>query len=492
MTDHLDILRRGSGQQAKAPEQDPRNRKPKRPELAKYLPWFLLGSFVVLAWWLFGDRFESRRSVELYKVVTTRAAVDSSPGTTVGATDTPDFEGKTLFQASGWLEADPLPIRVTTLYSGVVDEVRVLHGETVEAGQVIATMVAEDAELDLASARAALAEAEAAHRESEARVEAAEAALVRLDREILAAKSRLAELADESRRLEKAGRDVFRESQITQAGLRVATQERSTEALDARMKELRATLRGAESALSGASARLAHAEVEVDRRELALQRTQVRSPISGRIQQLYAAPGMKRMLNMDGPETATIAKVYRPGTLQARIDVPLEEAAQLAIGQPVRLRSSLLPNRSFQGRVTRIDGMADIQRNTLQAKVRLLDPDDQLRPEMLCRAEFLPVSTGAAEGSGAGRSEMSGRVALYVPEEALVGEGRDNNVWALDAGGESVELRSVQLGSGTRESFRAVLEGIRPGDLVVLNPPGDLEPGERVRADEHRTLNIER
>ncbi|MFP4157246.1 MAG: efflux RND transporter periplasmic adaptor subunit [Opitutales bacterium] len=450
--------------------------------MAKFLPWVLLGAFVVLAWWLFGDRFESRRAVELYKVVSTRASGDRSGEPEAENTgDNLDFESRALFQASGWIENDPLPIRVTTLYSGVVDEVHVLQGQNVEVGQVIATMVAEDAELDLATSRAALAAAEAEHREAESRVVGVEAASGRLDREIRAAKSRLAELTDEADRLERAGRDVFRESQITQAALRVATQEQTVEALNARMNELEASRSGAEFALDAAAAHLEQARVEVSRRQLALERTKVRSPVAGRIQELYAAPGMKRMLNMDGLETATIAKVYRPDALQARIDVPLEEAAQLSIGQPVRLRSSLLPNRSFRGQVTRIDGVADLQRNTLQAKVRLLDPEDQLRPEMLCRAEFLPAKAQAGKAGGDSPRGQS-RVELYVPEEALVGEGQARSVWALGASGESVELRSVQLGSGSREGYRPVFEGLRPGDWVVLNPPADLKPGEPVRA----------
>lgn len=497
MTDLLDTLRRGSGGPTKKPEAELRKRLFNRPALAQYLPWLLLAAFLLLVWWLFGDRFESRRTVELYNVVTTRASAGSerTASMTVPGGDL-DFEGKPLFQASGWIEADPLPIRVTTLYSGVVDKVHVLQGAVVEAGQVIATMVAEDAELDLATARAALAAAEAGEVESGARVRAAEAALKRLDREIAAAASRLAELADESTRLNQAGREVFRESQITQAALRVATQEQTIAALRARVEELEANRRAAESALSGATARRSHAAVEVARRELALERTQVRSPINGRIQELYAAPGMKRMLAMDGLETATIAKVYRPDALQARIDVPLEEAAQLFIGQPVRLRSSLLPNRSFQGQVVRIDGTADIQRNTLQAKVRLLDPDDQLRPEMLCRAEFLSAAEGSDAAGRAGPDASGGRVSLYVPEAALVGEENAPRIWALDASGEAVELRSVRLGPDNREGYRSVVEGLRPGDRVVLNAAADLKPGERVRPNganiEHPTSNIER
>jgi RND family efflux transporter MFP subunit len=481
MSDNLHALRRRDRDDSKNPDPTPPKRKFKLPSLAKTLPWLLLAAFVLLAWLLFGDRFERARPVDLLKVVTMRASAktpESAPETKSG--DELSFEGSTLFQASGWIESDPLPIRVTTLYSGVVDKVHVLQGEMVKQGQVLALMVDEDARLNLQQAKADLAQAKAELEQRKSTVAATEAALQTLAKEIAAAESRGAELTDQFERLEKAGKDVFRESEISQAKLRVSTQERTIEALQSSENELKARLRSDRAATQAALARVDNVKVNVDRRQLDLDRTQVRSPVDGRIQELYAAPGIKRMLNMDGLETATIAKVFQPESLQARIDVPLEEAAQLRIGQPVRLRSTLLPNQNFKGQVTRIDGQADIQRNTLQAKVKLLNPDDQLRPEMLCRAEFL---SGGQNGGSSAKLTPSSRAAIYVPEAVLEGSGRERTVWALGADGERVELRNVVVDLNPREGHLRVLEGLRPGDFVVQNPPSDLEAGERVKTN---------
>ena len=189
---------------------------------------------------------------------------------------------------------------------------------------------------------------------------------------------------------------------------------------------------------------------------------------------LHVAPGQKRMLAMDELESATIATLYRPDSLQARIDVPLEEAAQLEHRPtPCGFARSLLPDRSFRGRVTRIDGQADMQRNTLQAKVALLDPDDQLRPEMLCRAEFL-APTGAGERSG-GILRPCG--ALPSGSRALAGSGRERRVWALDASGDRVEQRSVTVGAEEREGHLRVLEGLRSRRLGGGESPGRSRSG---------------
>ena len=77
------------------------------------------------------------------------------------------------------------------------------------------------------------------------------------------------------------------------------------------------------------------------------------------------------MLHMDDMDAASAAILYEEGNLQARIDVPLNEAAMIYLGQPVEIVSSILPEKVFNGKVTRILGEADLQRNTLQVKVSL-------------------------------------------------------------------------------------------------------------------------
>lgn len=494
MSESLDTLKRRESVDSPSPDRDRPKKKFALPSLAAALPWLLMAAFLLLAWLLFGDRFERGREVGLVKVVTMRAQETASTPAVENAAEASaaelSFDGPTLFQASGWVEPDPLMLRATTLYSGVVESVHVLEGERVRKGQHLATMVPEDAELDLQTAEAQLAEVRASLAGNAADLKASEAFLESKRREVAAAVARLNELADESDRLTQAGKDVFRESQIRQAALRVESQQAVVEATRSKVNEAEAQMNRREAAVDLAKANLARAEAEVGRRELALDRTRIYSPVDGRIQKLYAAPGKKRMLEMDDPESATIATLYQPEHLQARIDVPLEEAAQLVIGQPVRLRSTLLPDRVFEGRVTRIDGQADIQRNTLQAKVEILDPADKLRPEMLCRAEFL-APPQVSENQTTTISERSGRVALYLPESALIDSGDAVAAWALDASGERVERRELRLGDERRDGHVRVLEGLRPGDFVVNDPPGELEAGERVERGERRTLNAQ-
>ena len=54
-----------------------------------------------------------------------------------------------------------------------------------------------------------------------------------------------------------------------------------------------------------------------------------------------------------------------------RVDVALADASQLHVGQRAEISSDVLPQVQLSGIVTRIEGQADLNRNTLQAKVSI-------------------------------------------------------------------------------------------------------------------------
>ncbi|ADE53075.1 efflux RND transporter periplasmic adaptor subunit [Coraliomargarita akajimensis] len=447
-----------------------------RQRLVSLLPVGLLLAFCLLIVLLFGHRLVPAREVQLASVVTQRSQVATDTPTTVTAEQALNFDGQALFQASGWIEADPLPFHVAALNDGFVDTVHVLEGEQVIEGQLLARLVDDDAKLDLATAQAVHGKQTAALAEAQAVVRATDASLKRLALEIETSKARLEELKDEETRLHAVGPNAAPERELAQSRLRVLTQRSVILALESRRAEFEANLAARKAAVEGARQQLEVAKAEVARKQLALDRMEIRSPISGIIQKLFVSPGYKRMARMDDPESSTVAKIFSPDALQARIDVPLEEAAQLQIGQAVRLRSVYLQDQVFNARVTRIYGQADLQRNTLQAKVELLSPSKGLRPEMLCRAEFLASSSAGA----AQQASSQGRVTVYVPSAAVFEDSGQYRVWTVDDSGKRITLQAVQIEANLRDGFHPVIEGLKPGARVVINPASDLQEGMRI------------
>lgn len=446
-----------------------------------FFPWLLLFGFLTLIALLFGERLLPARKLVVEKVVTIRPgeySESSLPRESTGVELDP-WSAQVLFQASGWVEPDPLPVKATALVNGVVEKVEVLEGQSVKSGQVLATLIREDFELDLATARSELASLKSLYESHEASIVATKAKLQTRELEAKAGHMRCLELIDERDRLVNAGNAAVAEGARVNAELRLQTHQTQVAAMEASVEETHSELAMLKALQSDFEANVQKAKTEVARRQLALDRTAIRSPIDGIVLRLLVSPGQKRMLDMDDPDSATVAILYQPGFLQARIDVPLEEASRLSVGQAVRIRSNFLPNRKFKGTVTRIVGEADLQRNTLQVKVKFHDPDPRLRPDMLCRGEFL--STPGSNSSAGSDSTGSSRVFLYIPESALVEREKNQAIiWTVDSSGKRAVRREVTAGS-EKDGYIRVIDGLLPGDFVIPDPPADLESEQRIR-----------
>lgn len=440
----------------------------------------VLGFMVVLAL-LFGGRLLPATPVKTAPVITIRAGEEL--GSKRGAEEEVRSEkGDLEFQASGWVEPDPYTVYVTALINGVVEEVYVLEGQEVKKGELVATLINEDAELNLQSAKQK-------YIAFEKRIVAHCTEHGVLDAEVIAArgkvtalKAQLNEARDDSDRLGRLAKGAVSEKEVIQSRLITEKQAAILVEAEAEIPRLRARKLQIDSEQENMQANLEELAIDRDRAQLALDRTQIKSSMDGVVLRLHAAPGKKRMLDMDDPLSAVIVELYNPKKLQARIDVPLNEAAGLSVGQSVEMVSDLLPNRIFKGMVTRISGQADLQRNTLQAKVEISDPDARLRPDMLVRAKFYSVggSGVASESSSAGSSAGSGRLSIYVPEDALVNEGSGAEVWVVTTDLRA-EKRSIKVGDHSKENHRLVLDGLRSGESVILPPHDELKSGGRVK-----------
>lgn len=382
-----------------------------------------------------------------------------------------------LFQASGWVEPDPYITYVPTLINGVIDKVSVLEGQVIKKGDLLATLINDDAELDLREAKQKITQMNARIKAHCAGTDIANAELTAANRKIESLKAQQSEAQDHLRRLETLSAGTVSAQQVVQARLALARQQALVDEAKAEVPRIRARLEQIEFERVAMTASVTELETARDRAQLALDRTRILSPMDGVVLHLHAAPGKKRMLDMDDPKSAVIVELYDPNKLQARIDVPLIEAAGIRLGQAVELVSDLLPDMVFKGHVTRVSGQADLQRNTLQAKVAITNPDQRLRPEMLVRAKFFGVGSGSSTATAnVASSANSQRLALYAPMEAII-DGQ--SIWVVTPD-QTAELRPVKLGFDTRKNHRRVLEGLKSGEQVILPPHTDLENGTRV------------
>jgi len=432
---------------ASAPGDAARSRR-----LTLLLPIAILGGFALLFLLLFRDRLIPATAVRVTPAI---AIGEKVSGSTAAST----ASGKMLFQASGWIEPDPLPVKAAVLTDGVVEKVNVLEGQLVKQGDLLATLVDADAKLEVAEATAELAMAKA---EFEAHCTNTQITLEQLEGERAgqaADQANADEAAERLRRLEQAQTSAVELDRIN-ARFENARRQAALTARKAKIEEMTHQLTKIAYEAAAMLAKMHTAEAVLEKAKLMLSRTQITAPTDGRVLRLTAAPGQKKMLIMEEEDSSTIAVLYDPAHLQVRVDVPLADAAGLSVGQKAKVRCNLLPDQIFEGEVTRITGEADLQRNTLQAKVRIKAPDDRLRPEMLCRVEFLDTATTPSAPAG-----ESTAVAVYIPDSAL----KDGTVWVCNPDTKRASRRQV-TSSGSRENLHRIDQGILPGEWVILDP----------------------
>lgn len=481
-----------------------------------------------MALWPALDTFRPVTQVQVARALPAISLVSQSVDPSA-PTDKPAQPTRTV-QAPGWIEPDPYYTAVSALADGVVEAIHVLEGESVKTGQVLADLVSEDAELSLRQAEARVQNMQAmldqaraqfaaaktdweepVQREREVAATAAalveaQAELDRLPAEVRAMQADLERWREEHKRVMQAfeqGAATTRERLVVDYEL--ASSEAGLEAiklrsgvLKARVERLEAesvaAIRGAElrvterlaldrstAAVSDAQAALEHAGAQRDEARLRLERMTIVSPMDGQVLRRLKVPGDKVMLGMDDPHSSHIVHLYDPARLQVRVDVPLADASQIRVGQACEVVVDVLPDQVFVGEVSRITHRADLQKNTLQVKVRVLNPAAILKPEMLTRVRFIGIDTASPAShqtpdSPSGEASVDtiepllGTSRVRVPEACVV----EASVWVVrDRRGLKGRVYEVGVRALQQEQGFVTVEGaLSVGDLVVHKPEG--------------------
>ncbi len=412
-------------------------------------------------------------------------------------------------EAAGWIEPEPFALVARPLVPGILKSLEVLEGAEVKAGETVIGVV-ESAELlaarDRARALVALRESEVATARTE--LEVAEGLLsqkgdVRLAEaegrnRARAAEERLsvtkqavvqAQADRDARHAELEGQERLKEAggtypvalararaALAAAEAAVVAKEAEARAAEAEFaeareraaiaaeiladpRELKGAAEKAGRALDWKLAELASAKTDLEIAERELAWATVKAPADGVVMKLLAAPGQ-----LVGPEGEGLVSIYDPRNLQARVDVPLASMAGVRAGQEVEIRSEVVGSRLTKGVVLRVQRESDLLKNTLQVKVKLIDPDPLLRPETLCRARFL-----AAPGEQA----AAGPQLFVVPKQAV----RDGAVFVVDP--TAGRARRIAVERAGEEGGDAVVRGdLSVTHRVILDP---VEDGDRVK-----------
>ena len=485
--------------------------RPRRHLLTRYvLPAVLLCGFMSLVGWASRDVVFPPRSVTVVPVLVTEAAAER--------------EGTPLFQAAGWIEPRPTPVRAAALAPGVVEQLLVVEDQPVSAGDPVAELIKDDARLAYERATADQQLREAELDEATASLRAADTRLqqpVHLEAELAAAHAALAKVTTqltnlpfEIRRAEaelefaRSDHEGKQSAEGAVAGREIDEARSRLDTAHALVEELqdRATsLRSEESALSGrckalgtqlelladeikakgeaearvkaAEARVEQARVAVAEAKLRLDRMTVRSPIDGRVFRLIGHPGARigsGMTQMEGHDGSTIVTLYQPEMLQVRVDVRFEDVPQVSLHQTVAIDNAALA-APLTGSVLFVSSEADIQKNTLQVKVAIDSPPPVFKPEMLVDVTFLAPQRAADDAQPLSEQH------IYLPQ-SLVRQGEAAAfVWLADQSAGVARRVPVELGNEAAGGLVEIVRGLSVSSRVIATGTEGLGDGERIR-----------
>lgn len=370
-----------------------------------------------------------------------------------------------ILSASGYIIARN-QVEVGAKITGRVVALEVKEGDVVRAGQVIARLDDEEiraqvrqAEANLAAARARLAELEAGSRPQE--IDRARAEMLRAEADLKNADVNLRRLE----RLVEAGvvdrqrlDDARARYEMAAAALRAAQENYELARIGPRPEQIelaRAQVHQAESALAYARAQL--------------ENTVIRAPVSGTVLDRYVDLGEMVTIGFTSTRGAKQALVSLADVtdLQVELDISEADIARVKLQQPTTITPDAYPDRHYRGVVEYISAVADRQKATIKVKVKVLDPDEYLRPDMGAKVTFYEKGTEIPRESSV----------VLVPKTAVIEQGNRTIVF-LAREGKAV-AQPVSVGK-ENAGYCEIVSGLQGGEMVITGGLAGLKDGDRI------------
>ncbi|MGA7415690.1 MAG: efflux RND transporter periplasmic adaptor subunit, partial [Bryobacteraceae bacterium] len=200
-----------------------------------------------------------------------------------------------------------------------------------------------------------------------------------------------------------------------------------------------------------------------------LDNTVIKAPVTGTILERNVEKGEFVTTGFVGDKGAKGYVVSEADLkdLKVELDINQNDFAKLASNQKGIITTDAYPDRKYKGMIDEISPEANRSKATVQVKVKVLNPDDYLRPEMNATVAFYNDQPAASAGST--------QQVLVVPAAAI----QDGNVFLVVDG--KAHKRSVTTGGTTAQGV-VVKSGLIGGEDLILNPPQDLKDGQNVAA----------
>jgi membrane fusion protein (multidrug efflux system) len=393
-------------------------------------------------------------------------------------------------RAEDWLELpgkiEPFrDVTVSAEVGGLLEWLGADEGEAVSKGQKLVVIDRENlelkekqAELVLEQARIGEARALIGIEQAEAGIESA-AALERQAEAGLAGagerEKKAAAMREESERDRDRGQSLLEEqlapqsrvddlemavtvasSDLASAGEGVKASLAAREAAVAAKRMAAAGLRAAEENLAANRSQVKTAEANLEEARLYLRRSTITSPLDGYVDHTFFEAG--ELVPAQDP----VLRIVQVKPVKAVFHLPERDVPFLEAGAEASVTVAALSERAIEGSVSLVGVTSDPATSTYRMEVDLANADGLLRPGMLVRLRLLRRSIDDA---------------VSVPVFSVISGEEDSYLFLHEDG--VARRRTVTTGIINGDRIQ-IVEGVAPGELVIVKGQRDLEDGQAV------------
>jgi HlyD family secretion protein len=225
----------------------------------------------------------------------------------------------------------------------------------------------------------------------------------------------------------------------------------------------------AQAGIAAARARIKVAQAGLANAQAALNYSYIRAPFDGVVTTKYADVGeVVAPFGAAANARAAVVTMADLHSLMVEVDVAESNLDKVHLGQPCEISLDAIPDKRFAGEVHMIVPTADRTKATVLTKVKFLETDDRILPEMSAKVAFLsqPLKASARQPR------------LTIPKAALI--TKNGASYSFVVTGNRVRLVAITPGLVMNDLVQ-VARGLKEGDRVVINPPASLHNGSRVK-----------
>ena len=331
----------------------------------------------------------------------------------------------TLLNATGYV----VPQRKASLSSkatGRLEWLGVLEGSRIKAGEVIAKLESRDVQATLAQAEAQVNVAIANQQQGAAELRDAEANF-RRSKELL-------------------GKKFISGAQH--------------DADVARLGKARAAIASQKAGVASAEANRRAAEVGVEQ-------TLIRAPFDAIVLTKNANVGDNITPFSSAAEAkGAVVTVADMETLEVEADVAESSIGKISVDQPCEVQLDALPDTRLAAVVSRIVPTVDRSKATVLVKVRFVERDPRVLPDMSAKVAFL--SREVKEGER--------KPVIAVQPGAIVEREGRQTVFAI----KDERASAIAVTTGGKIGDLVEIRGVKPGEKLILSPAAKVQDGTAV------------